>query len=262
VRRIGCLLEHGADQEQRNPYNGKRAYENAMLAGDVDVAELLVRHGAVRRELAGHDAFVAACMRGDEAAARELLRGEYLDDAEPLVAASGAGKIDAVRVLLDLGIDPDRPGKHEKRALHVASGDGGDAAIVALLLERGADPRSRCYGGTACDWAVMAGRGALARMLAERSRMPHDAARSGHVALLAEVLREDATAATSVDANGNTPLHRLPEDVEAARAVIELLVAHGAELDARNGEGRTPAEVARRRGLDDHAELLAANSAP
>ena len=261
LRRIACLLEHGGDPELPDPYSGRSGYQNALLAGHLDVAELLVRHGARRRELTGHDAFVAACMRGDAAAASALLDGhaDYLVDGEPLVAAASSGRLEVVRLLLDLGMDVSAVGQHDKHALHVASGEGGDRAIVELLLERGADPRSRCYGGTACSWAATAGRVELAHVLAERSRLVHDAARAGHAALLAELLAADASAASGVDVHGRTPLHCLPEDVEAARAVIELLVARGARIDATDGDCRTPAQVAERRGLDEHVDLLDAH---
>jgi uncharacterized protein len=258
LRRITCLLEHGGNPELPDPYNGRTGYENALVAGHLDVADLLLRHGALRRELAGHDAFVAACMRGDAAEAAALLDGhaDYLSDGEPLVAAAGSGRLEVVRLLLDLGMDANAVGQHEKLALHIASGEGGDRAIVELLLERGADPRLHCYGGTACGWAVTAGDGELAHVLAERSHLVHDAARAGHAVLLAELLDADASAATAVDARGQTPLHCLPEEVEPARAVIELLVAHGARLDATDASGRTPAQVAERRGLDDLVDLL------
>jgi ankyrin repeat protein len=257
VKRIACLLEHGADPERPDPYDGRSGYENALLAGDLDVAELLVRHGARRRELAGRDAFVAACMRGDRDGARALVDGheDYLADGEPLVAAADAGRLDVVELLLDLGMDPNRRGRHEKCALHVAAG-GGKTSIVELLLARGADPRSRVYGGTPCNWAVLAGHAELARMLAERSRLVHDATRSGHIALLADLLAADRDAARSVDANGSTPLHQLPDDVDRAREAVDLLIAHGAEREAKDAEGRTPAQAAERRGLDDHVDLL------
>jgi len=258
LRRIACLLEHGADPEVPDPYDDRTGYQNATLAGHLDVADLLVRHGARRRELTGRDAFVAACMRGDDAAARALVDGhpDYLADGEPLVIAAGAARLEVAALLLELGMDPNAVDRHGKHALHVASGDGGDPAIVELLLARGADPRSRSYGGTACTWAVSSGRVELGRALAERSRLVHDAVRAGHAALLAELLAEDPAAATCLDPNGRTPLHGLPEDLDAARAVIELLITHGARLDATDADGRTPTQVAERRGLDDHVDLL------
>jgi len=53
-----------------------------------------------------------------------------------------------------------------------------------------------------------------------------------------------------------TPLFCLPEDEDAAMAVAEILLRHGADPRLRNPQGKTPADVARQRGLDDAADLI------
>ena len=49
------------------------------------------------------------------------------------------GDVEAVRVLLDAGVEIDRPGEDGCTALHEAVGQG-HPEVVRLLLERGADP--------------------------------------------------------------------------------------------------------------------------
>jgi ankyrin repeat protein len=256
-RRAQCLLEHGADPNVPDLYNRKSPYENALLAGNLELAETLLRHGATRRELAGRDAFLAACSRLDRAAARALLDGhpEYLASSDPLIEAAEQGRDAAARLLVELGMDADRAGAHDKRALHVAAGRGA-RPLVELLLEHGADPMARVYGGTACGWARHGGHPELARWLAERTRSPHDAAMTGHVQLLEELLAADPAAANRPDDRGDTPLHRLPDDPERGPAIVELLLRHGADPAAPNRDGKTAAQVAESRGLDDLADLF------
>src|SRR5688572_4250556 len=101
-RRAECLLAHGADPEAPDFYNHKSPHLNALLAGNLELAELLVAHGAVAARPEGRDAFVAACARLDASAARDLLAGhpDYLSDSDPLIDAARRGRVDRVRLLL------------------------------------------------------------------------------------------------------------------------------------------------------------------
>ena len=56
---------------------------------------------------------------------------------------------------------------------------------------------------------------------------------------------------------GEPPLFALPDEEGAAVDVAELLLSFGADPRVRNAAGLTPAEAARRRGLEDAAALLA-----
>ena len=49
---------------------------------------------------------------------------------------------------------------------------------------------------------------------------------------------------------------RLPETSESAIAIARLLLAHGADPRATDKNGETAIQVARRRGLDDAADLM------
>jgi len=256
-RRAACLLEHGADPNVPDFYNRKSPYENALLAGNLEMADTLVRHGAAVTHLEGRDAFIAACARLDQEQARLLLAGhpEYLADVDPLIEAGERGRVDLVRLLVGLGMEADGVGSHGKRPLHVAAGSG-SRETVELLLDHGADPMATVYGGTAAGWARHGGHLELARSIAERTRSPHDAALTGHVELLAELLASDASLAHRLDDHRNTPLHRLPDDLDRGRAMVEVLLRHGADPTARNQDGETAAELAEARGLDELADML------
>ena len=53
-----------------------------------------------------------------------------------------------------------------------------------------------------------------------------------------------------------TLLFCLPDDEDDALAVARLLLARGANPKRRNAKGDTPADAARKRGLDEVAALL------
>ncbi len=57
---------------------------------------------------------------------------------------------------------------------------------------------------------------------------------------------------------GCTPLFTLPDDEEAAAEMTTVLLAHGADPGIRNKDGVSAEESARRRGLIDAADLMAA----
>jgi ankyrin repeat protein len=115
--------------------------------GRADVLDLLTQRGCPVT-LTGDDAFLAACARGDEAAAYAFTVGEpdlvarlQASDAALLADFAGAGNTDGVRLLLDLGFELNsrtgRGGANSDPALHVAVWRG-RLETVKLLVARGA----------------------------------------------------------------------------------------------------------------------------
>lgn len=259
MRRARTLLAHGADPNARSTYNGRSSHQVALIAGHADVAALLVEHGAAVEPLEGRAAFIAACARNDAAEAKRLLEGhrDYLEYAQPLIDAASAGRTDVVTLLLELGMDPNGQGIHGHRALHVGCKH---RAVTDVLFRFGADPRSRCYGGSVAGWARHEGDSELTRYYAERSRSLLDAALSGHVSLARELLAVDPTCVSERSPSGNGPLHELTGDFERASELIPLFLRAGVDAKARNDAGETPAERLDAQGLDALAALLEASS--
>jgi ankyrin repeat protein len=255
-RRLNWLLAHGADPNAHSMYTGLSAYQTALVAGEPLLAETLTRHGAHAQPLSGVFAFAAACMRGDAVeAANVLARDQDVTKvSDVLTEAVERNHLTAVRVLLDLGIDPNQPDRHGRLPLHLACER---REIAELLYKHGADPRARCFGGTVTHWAIRRSL-ELARFHAEHSRELFDAAMSGHVELARELLAEQPELARARDAEGNTPLHVLPPDGERADSLLGLLLARGADPNQRNDAGQTPAEMLDARGFDEIADLLSA----
>jgi ankyrin repeat protein len=139
---------------------GLTAYQLARRLGHTDAAKLLLKHGAVD-DLDDRERFLAACAAGDGKAARRSLKAQpdliqnlAFEDRRLIADAAAAGHLSAVRLMLDLGFDPDAPGDWGGSALHQAVW-GGHTRIVQLLLSRGADPNvKQHWGGDALQTAI------------------------------------------------------------------------------------------------------------
>lgn len=261
TRRLRCLLLHGADPNATSNYTNKTCYQSARIAGRQDVAELLLEFGARPDPIAGQDAFVSACNHGQRDEAKRLLDGhpEYLEDVQVLLDAASKGAANTVRLLLELGMDPNSEGKHGHRPLNQGVHH---REVVELLWQHGADPAARCFGGTPTGWALHGGDTVMARLHAEKSRLLLDAVASGHLELATELLEEDPNRIAERTPWGDGVLHHLPEDPETAQPLLELLLARGADPTATNDDGRTAAQKLDAGGLDAIADLIAIATEP
>ncbi|MDE1148202.1 MAG: ankyrin repeat domain-containing protein [Azospirillaceae bacterium] len=257
--RVRWLLDHGADARGVNFYSGLPVIKHAVLGGYGAVADLLVHHGATRPQLTAAEAFVAAVAAGDTATVDRLARAHPTLPTLPLAmtVAIARGATAMMETLLDLGMPPDVGDDKNYRALHVAA-DHGAVDIARLLIARGAevDALEQRYGGSPLTHAVYHGHAAMADLLAGHSRNFRGLCFAGAVDRLRALLTEETDRANRQDREGEPPLFCLPDDPAKAMAVAELLLSFGADPAFRNPLGHTPAEGARRRGLDDAADLI------
>jgi ankyrin repeat protein/GNAT superfamily N-acetyltransferase len=145
---VRLLVEHGADLEASFDGTGRTPYGVAVHSGRPDLADLLASLGA-RRRAEPLDELIGACLAGDGATAQRLA-AEHPDAARLLRTAeadvlgrwAADGRRDAAEILLDLGVPVDARGPAGLTALQEATRCE-DADLVALLLERGADPGKR-----------------------------------------------------------------------------------------------------------------------
>ena len=259
ILRTRWLLEHGADARGVNLYSREPVIKHAVLAGRNDLVELLVRHGATQPELSEQEQFVAASQVGDLATVRALARQHptFLQSHAVMFAAIRARRAEVVECLLDLGMSADVGDEKNFRALHFAA-HAGAVQIARLLIAHGAeiDPFELRYGGTPLTHAVYHGQAEMEQLLMPYSRNFRGLCFAGAVERLRELLTEEPDRANREDRPGEPALFCLPEDDEKSVEVAELLLSFGADPTFRNPLGQTPAQAARRRGLDDAAELL------
>jgi len=177
LHRVKLLSECGADLSTRDE-DGHTPAEVAALTGSFAIADYLLAHGAPALGLRGLDALVAAVMSGDRARVRAS-GGERIAELrrrQPwlIVWAAARGRVEAVRLLIELGWDVNVFGRGDvpsgmrwQTALHEAAGEG-NIDLIELLLSAGADPnlRDKRFGGTALGWAEHGRQEAATRLLA------------------------------------------------------------------------------------------------
>lgn len=155
------LVRRGADATRRRA-DGRTPYAVAELSGNRSVAEWLARHGGAT-ELSDVDRLVAACSRGDRAAAEALLRARPQLRAQvgaehygSFYRAAERNDVAALEAMLSCGFDPNR-GDDEigKTALHAAAMEG-HAEAVRVLLSHGASVavRDREFHAQPLVWAA------------------------------------------------------------------------------------------------------------
>ena len=156
-----AMATHGADIERKRA-DGRTPYAVAELNGNRAVADWLLAHGASPK-LSEVDRLVAACSRGDRAAADALLatnsglRDEITDDHYiAFHQAAERNDVRALETMLACGFDPSRPDVGiGKTALHSAAMEGWPDA-VRVLLAHGASVhvRDREFKGQPLIWAA------------------------------------------------------------------------------------------------------------
>lgn len=266
LERAQWLLARGADANTAHAYNKRPIHVMAQLSGFLDMAALLERHGATPVPLSGADAFRAAVLRHDAAAAKALLAGtpDLIRHPGPLLAAAEFGDAVAVDLLLSLGADARAGGHDGISPLHRAVQSGALAA-VERLLQAGAevDLRENKWRGTPLTWSRVLGHPHLTEYLAPLSRDVRGLCWLGLTQRLAQVLdaQPDLVHFSLPGDDNPTLLFCLPDAEDAAAETAQLLMDRGADPKARNTKGRTAAEVARSRGLDDAAEVMEAGHA-
>lgn len=160
VEMVDLLLRHGADPHRRRA-DGSTAHTLAELHGNRGVAERLLAVGA-EDELSPLERFVAACARGDRAAAgamleaRPALRGE-LRPAHHLLLHRQAesGNAQVLEAMLACGFDIDARDKDGVTPLHRAA-MAGHVEATRVLLAGGADVNALdgMFAAPPLVWAV------------------------------------------------------------------------------------------------------------
>jgi ankyrin repeat protein len=152
IEPIRVLAEAGADLRSTDR-DGLSLYRWARLRGRADVAAMLIEAG-VEEPLTEEEQFVAACAEGDEGRARAILQnapdifsrltGKQL---RALPEMADVGNLSAVRAMLALGWPREVKAAWDATALNLAVYRG-DARMAELLLEQGADWRTKHgFGG-------------------------------------------------------------------------------------------------------------------
>ena len=257
-----ALIAAGADLDARDG-RGMGALHLAAALGREDTLKRLVAAGANPELRAGDGqtplGIALASGRRDLADWLDWhgwkLPRRALQPAD-VPAAAIMGDVDAVRRLIDLGLDVDAVDSQGCTALLRAAG-GGHKALVKLLLARGADPAiAAATGATPLSAAVSMRQAEIVDLLLQagaslEQRLPGDvtvlmlACALGHPDLAARLLQAGGQVQAR-DSQGLTPLHCAmlfgfsSRDRARLLALIDALLLAGAEPDAEAAGGTTP----------------------
>ena len=236
------LAEMGADLNLIDP-DGTTALVLAIINGHYDTAALLLSKG-VDPNLADSTGMAALYAAVDMNTLGEV----YGRPARQQVSGDTTG-LDLIKLLLKNGANPNaqlksptlyrahtpgEPTLGEGATPLMRAAKNGDAAAMRLLLDNGADPAlAQKNHTTALMMAAGFGRGL--------GVFAGDYATEAQMIEGLKVLLDRHVDVNAVNANGQTALHfaALSSD-----ATVKLLAEHGAQLDIKDKQGRTPLDFA------------------
>ena len=265
VRVAQLLLEHGGDVNTRRK-DGWTPLHVASYFGDVEIVRLLLDHGADPEANAEGDM--------GEKPLHKVSYGKYRSQEDGVRVA---------QLLLEHGGDVNTRRKDGWTPLHLASYFG-DAEIVRLLLDHGADPEANAEGDM--------GEKPLHKVSYGKYRSQEDGVRVAQLLLehgadvntrrddrwtplhlaslfgkfeIVQVLIDHGAEVDAVDDFNKTPLHEVSqgksESEEDGVRVARLLLDHGADVNAKERSGHTPLALVSRNERPKLAELLLEHAA-
>jgi ankyrin repeat protein len=274
---VAFLISKGADVNRRDR-NGACPMSFAAAGGDSAIVGQLMQAGADLnfRDRNGYTLLHFATspnLRG----LFDLLLAQGRDPnvatdngLTPLHQAAVRGSLPLVEALLAAGANHSPRDEHGQTPL-ISAAYRDRADVARRLIEAGADPNAKDdNGNTAILPAAWTGSQEVVRVLTEKGADVNVVTASGDTPVFsavqhgtADILDLMLKAGGKVDARdprfGATPLH-----LAAAlgnKAMVEHLLAAGADVSALEDRGRTPLELAVNYGHRDVAELLLAGGA-
>lgn len=253
---LEVLLEAGAAADA-GITNGETPLQVAARRGDLATVRALVEHGAAVNAVnaKGETPTLQALTYGYDEVADYLRNhgGKAVVNGTPFFAAIGDQDIKTINRLLAasprLANQPDR---YDRTPLQLFARCG-VAGYANACVSAGADLNAKA-GMPALFWAARRGDDAVMRDLLEAGADPNIRADKHYVSLDRYPLKDGTVMLETLNraCNADMKQHRLKE----RKAIVELLLAHGAKVNDVDGEGITALHVAANTGLIDVVELL------
>jgi ankyrin repeat protein len=244
---------------------------HAAAFGNLATMQLLLEHGAEVNAGNRRKSTPLFWSLNDEAKVRLLLEhganisARAVDGRTPVYQAASMGNaVPVLRLLLDKGADPNTKILIGMTPLMAASLRNLEA--MRLLIERKADVNARnAAGATALMEAAQTGRPQAVRLLLENGADPNIRTKKNECALAyaatagnaetVKLLLDRGAEVNVADIRGYTPLLYAAGSDAMPAAVVKMLLAKGADLQAK-GDGETAAMLAAKRGDSEVARVL------
>jgi uncharacterized protein len=237
-----ALADLGVDLNAKAP-DGTTALLVAIINSHYDLAAMLLAKGA--------DANVAdSTGMGPLYAAVDMNTLSWAIGRAAPRQVDQLDSLDTIRLLLEWGADPNAQLRTRKLARGQNGGDPdlgegttplmraaktGDLAAMRLLLDYGADPSTRQKNGTTL-FMIAAGMGWRGGFDTNRHRGTEPGA--------IETMKLCLALGADINAVNNDKQNALHGAVGRGESVLEFLVQHGADLQARDKKGQTPLDLA------------------
>lgn len=166
--------------------------------------------------------------------------------------AAGRGDLPAVTSLLDKGADVNEKTNNGQTALMLASSNG-HKEVVQLLLAKGADVNAKTTAQIITAMQFGANFSGTAEIYSIGTRALMFASTHGHVEVVQLLLAKGADA-NAKDEEGYTSL--IDASAYGHKEVVQLLLAKRADANAKANNGTTALSIASRNGYNEIKELL------
>jgi ankyrin repeat protein/peroxiredoxin len=272
---VEVLLDHGADLKALYK-TSQTALHLAAARGYGRIATLLIAHGAEvnARDETGATALSEAAWTGEAEMVKLLIaKGANASDVNPqtgmtpLHAAASRGYREVAAALVEAGARSDVRDKSGATPLYLALQFQRMDVVDLLIRDKGGNlPKVQTVDVKAVlRDEVLRGQTNVVKMLLERmpplgsTTLLHDAALKGHLDIL-ELLLAHGAEVDSRNAQGATALHDAA--LAGQKAAADALLKHGANINVRDSEsGATPLHLAASWGRRSVVELLLAHNA-
>lgn len=275
---VRLLLEHAADTTYTHHIYGN-ALHAACMAGRSSTVQLLLQRGMSADEHGGiynHAMFAALFHQDDEQSHKKIIRlvaremrdlnFRNSDFGTPLIAVVLAGERNLVQDLLDRGADINLHGGRYGTPLQAAAARS-DKAMVLLLLKNSADVNA--LGGrygTALQAA--SARNKVRIRIRRRGRKELESPDRARPTRSSEtndnyMTSSDTSSAYSINSSAESRRHRLKAKYiwMAGLEIVDLLIKHGADVNAVGGTYGTALHAAIHFRHEDVIEKLLATEA-
>lgn len=274
--RVSELLKSGANVDGTG-WRGDSALCACAGDGSLEMARLLISFGAN----------VNFCDHSKETPLHSAARGRHLemaalllrsgananaqdqDSRTPLENAAFLGDLDMCNLLIEHGANVNSTNAFQKTPLHIAASEG-HTNVVALLLKSGSNPNAKAYNATPFEKAVSHGHkdtAALLRTADPAAAIEYEAKLIANTTEITRAIQsKDIAKVISLLENGADPNGKhngSPAIILAINAtgtdapkIVEILINYGADVNAKDDQGRTALDWAASVGWMSIAKTL------